>query len=177
MKEIRIHGRGGMGAVTSAQLLAVAAFKDGKQSQAFPFFGVARRGSPVEAYCRMDDDFIRRRQQIHHPDYVLVLDKSLLEYVDVLSGMKKDGAVIINSPRPLKLRTKEKVYHVDATGIAIDVFGKNLVNTPILGAFIKATGAVSLDSLLEAIDTKFEGKVAELNKKAIRMAYDACKVD
>ncbi|NOQ37398.1 pyruvate ferredoxin oxidoreductase subunit gamma [archaeon] len=174
MKEIRVHGRGGMGAVTSAQLLAIAAFKDGNMSQAFPFFGVARRGSPVEAYCRIDKDFIRVRQQVYKPDYVLILDKTLIGAIDVLKGIKKEGTVIINSAEKPKLKTKAKVYHVDASKIAIDIFGRNLVNTPILGAFIKATGEVSLDSLNKTIMEKFPKEIADKNIEAIRQAYEQC---
>ena len=174
MKEIRVHGRGGMGAVTSAQVLAIAAFKDGKQSQAFPFFGVARRGSPVEAYCRIDKNFIRMRQQVSEPDYVLILDKSLIDAVDVLKGVNKDSTIIINSAEKIKLKTKAKVFHVDASKIALDIFGRNLVNTPILGAFVKATGEISLDSLNRTITERFPEKIAKKNIEAIKRAYDAC---
>ncbi|MCK5234353.1 MAG: pyruvate ferredoxin oxidoreductase subunit gamma [Candidatus Aenigmarchaeota archaeon] len=174
MKEIRVHGRGGMGAVTSAQVLAIAAFKDGKMSQAFPFFGVARRGSPVEAYCRIDEKFIRVRQQVYKPDYVLILDKTLLGAVDVLKGLKPEGTVIINSAEKPDLKTEAKVYHVDATKIAIDIFGRNLVNTPILGAFVKATGEVSLDSITKTIQEKFPKEIADKNIEAIKRAYDGC---
>ncbi|MBW6461915.1 MAG: pyruvate ferredoxin oxidoreductase subunit gamma [DPANN group archaeon] len=174
MKEIRVHGRGGMGAVTSAQVLAIAAFKDGKQTQAFPFFGVARRGSPVEAYCRIDKNFIRVRQQVSEPDYVLILDKSLVDAVDVLKGVNKDSIIIINSAETIKLKTKAKVYHVDASKIALDIFGKNLVNTPILGAFVKATGEVSLDSLNKTIIERFSENIAKQNIEAIKRAYDEC---
>ncbi|MEA3229612.1 MAG: pyruvate ferredoxin oxidoreductase subunit gamma [archaeon] len=176
MKEIRIHGRGGMGAVSSAQILAIAAFKDGKESQAFPFFGVARRGSPVEAYCRIDKKCIRMRQQIHRPDYVLILDKSLTDAVDVLNGIKPKGIVIINSAVKPDLKTDAKIYHVDATKIALDIFGRNLVNTPILGAFVKATGEISLDSIIKTIKEKFPPEIAQKNIQAIKLAYEQCRI-
>lgn len=175
MKEIRIHGRGGMGAVTSAKLLAMAAFRDGKYSQAFPFFGVARTGSPVESFCRIGSRFIRLRQQVYEPDYIMVLDPTLIKDADVLAGLSPKGVAVVNSAERLRLGTKAKVKTVDASKIAIDIFGRNLVNTPILGAFVKATGEVSLESVLWAVREHFSGEIAEKNVKAIKMAYEQCR--
>jgi len=164
-----------MGAVTSAKLLASAAFKDGKSCQAFPFFGVDRRGSPVEAYCRIDDSFILVRQQVYTPDYVMILDKTLIGVVDVLAGLKEGGVIIVNSDVSVDFKSDAKVFRVDATKIAFDIFGKNLVNTPILGAFVKATGQVTFKSLIAAIKEHFKGDIADKNVEAVKRAYKECR--
>ncbi len=175
LKQIRIHGRGGQGAVTSAELLAIAAFKDGKQSQSFPFFGVARRGAPVMAFTRIDDKFIRLREQVTKPDYVMVLDPTLTESVDVADGISKDGMIIVNTsknPKALGIKTKAKIVTVDITKIALDIIGAPFVNTPMLGAFAKATGEVSLDSILTAIKEKMPEKIAGKNIDAAKKVYE-----
>lgn len=178
MKEIRIHGRGGQGSVTAAEMLSVAAFEDGKFSQAFPAFGVERRGAPVQAFTRISDSPIRLRSQIYAPDYVIVQDATLLETVDVASGIKEDGVIIINTtekPESLKLNTKARVMTVDATKVAMDVIGIPIVNTVLLGAFAGATGEINVESIKKAIRDRFSGKVAEKNSKAIQKAYDLIK--
>jgi pyruvate ferredoxin oxidoreductase gamma subunit len=178
MKEIRIHGRGGQGSVTAAELLAVAAFADGKFSQAFPAFGVERRGAPVQAFTRISDEPIRLRSQIYEPDYVIVQDPTLLEVVDVASGSKESGIIIINTeypPESFKLATKAKIMTVDATKIALDVIGRPIVNTVLLGAFAGATGEVDPASIKEAVQERFPGKVGERNAEAIQKAYDMIK--
>lgn len=176
MMEIRFHGRGGQGAVTAAELLAKAAFEDGKFCQAFPFFGVERRGAPVMAFTRIDDRFINLRQQVYEPDYVVVLDSSLLSVVDVTQGLKKRGKIIINSKkRAEELGLKGDIRVVDATKIALDVVGKPIVNTVMLGAFAKASGLVSLKAIQNAVQSRFPGKVGELNAKAVEEAYEALK--
>lgn len=170
MKEIRFHGRGGQGAVTAAEVLAVAAHKDGKFSQAFPFFGVERRGAPVMAFTRIDDKFIKTRQQVYEPDYVVVLDPTLVEAVDVLEGMKKDGMVILNTTKKPDLGVKVKT--VDATKIALEEIGKPFVNTPMLGALVKATGIVSIGSVVDTIKERYPGAMGEKNAKAIKRTYE-----
>lgn len=175
MKEIRIHGRGGQGSVTAAEMLSVAAFEDGKFSQAFPAFGVERRGAPVQAFTRISDVPIRLRSQIYAPDYVIVQDATLLETVDVASGIKDDGTIIINTketPEELKLETKAKVMTVDATKVAMEIIGRPIVNTVLLGAFAGATGEVNVESIKKAIKERFSGKVGEKNAEAIQKAYD-----
>ena len=175
MKEIRIHGRGGQGSVTAAEMLSVAAFEDGKFSQAFPAFGVERRGAPVQAFTRISDVPIRLRSQIYAPDYVIVQDATLLETVDVASGIKDDGTIIINTketPEELKLETKARVMTVDATKVAMEIIGRPIVNTVLLGAFAGATGEVNVDSIRKAIKERFSGKVGEKNAEAIQKAYD-----
>ncbi|AEF96888.1 pyruvate ferredoxin oxidoreductase subunit gamma [Methanotorris igneus] len=172
MIEIRFHGRGGQGAVTAAQILAKAAFYDGKYCQAFPFFGVERRGAPVMAFTRIDDKKIRLRCQIYEPDYVVVQDATLLDSVDVTSGLKNDGKVIINTVKDIKLGDYD-TYCIDATGIALDVLGVPIVNTTMLGAFAGVTGEVSIESLKKAIMETFPAKLGEKNAKAAEVAYEA----
>lgn len=174
MIEIRIHGRGGQGAVTASELLAVSAFKDGKFSQAFPSFGPERTGAPVEAYCRIDNQFISIRTHVYDPDYLLVLDESLLSVVDITKGLKKSGVIIINSEKKSSL--KFKTYTINATKIALDVLGKPIVNTAMLGAFAKASRLVSLKSIEEAIKERFPAELAKKNIEAIKQAYDETKV-
>jgi pyruvate ferredoxin oxidoreductase gamma subunit len=175
MKEIRIHGRGGQGSVTAAELLAVAAFADGKFSQAFPAFGVERRGAPVQAFTRMDDTQIRLRSQIYEPDFVIVQDPTLVEVVDVASGLKDDGMLIINSDfdaDKFNFDTKAKIMTVNATKIALDIIGRPIVNTVLLGAFAGATGEIEPESIMEAVKERFPGKIGERNAEAIMKAYE-----
>jgi len=178
MKEIRIHGRGGQGSVTAAEMISIAAFEDGKFSQAFPAFGVERRGAPVQAFTRISDSPIRLRSQIYTPDYVIVQDATLLETVDVASGIKDDGVIIVNTtekPENLKLDTKARVMTVDATKVAMDIIGFPIVNTILLGAFAGATGEINVESIKKAVKGRFSGKVAEKNAQAIQKAYELIK--
>jgi len=178
LKEIRIHGRGGQGGVTAAELLARAAFKEGKWVQAIPFFGAERRGAPVKAFARLSDKPILVRSQIYNPDYVIVLDSGLLSLVDVTEGLKKDGIVIVNTqkkPDELNLKQTRKAT-VDATGIALElqlvVSGLPVLNTTMLGAFAKATGEIKLESVLEAIRQVWSGAAGEKNAKGAALACE-----
>ncbi|MFH1234944.1 MAG: pyruvate ferredoxin oxidoreductase subunit gamma [Candidatus Diapherotrites archaeon] len=180
LKEVRIHGRGGQGAVTSSQILAITAFFDGKYCQAFPSFGVERRGAPVEAFTRISDKPIQIRQHVYEPDYVLVLDPTLMEVVDVTKGLKDDGILIINSdkkPEEFKLDTKAKVKTIDVTKTALEVIGKPFVNVAVLGAFAAITGEITLASINKAIDQEFaeKMKVGELNKKTAEKLFNMSK--
>jgi len=180
LKEIRIHGRGGQGAVTASQLLAIAAFHDKKYCQAFPSFGVERRGAPVEAFTRISDKPINIREHVYEPDYVIVLDPTLLASVDVCRGVKDNGIVIINSNKPaseFKLNTNAKVETIDMTAVAMDIIGKPFVNIASLGAFAAITNEVALGSVFKAIDQEFAHKkaIAELNKKAAEKLYKLFK--
>ena len=175
MIEIRFHGRGGQGAVTAAEILAKAAFEDGKYCQAFPFFGAERKGAPVMAFSRINNKPIRRRYQVYNPDYVIVLDETLLEAVDVLSGLKENGKVIINTIKDINLGENINSYSIDATGIALDVLGVPIVNTVMLGAFASITGVVSLDSVIKVTKETFPGKIGEKNAKAAEIAYEQIK--
>jgi pyruvate ferredoxin oxidoreductase gamma subunit len=175
MKEIRIHGRGGQGSVTAAELLAVAAFEDGKYSQAFPAFGVERRGAPVTAFVRLDDKPIRLRSQIYEPDYVIVQDATLVDVVDVARGTKPEGFILINtekSPEHFKMETKASIKTLDATKLAMDFIGKPIVNTTLIGAFAGVSGLIKPESIKNAVMERFPGKVGEKNAAAIQAAYD-----
>ncbi len=175
MLEIRFHGRGGQGAVTAAELLVGAALRDGLQGQAIPLFGAERRGAPVVAYARIGKD-IKVRSGIREPDVVVVLDSALIRLVDVYAGLKKNGIVLINSSKSedIKLPEGVKGYAVDASKIAVShglvLSGWPLVNTPILGALVKVTGVVSLNSLIEEIKARLPK--GELNAKAAVEAYE-----
>lgn len=175
MKEIRIHGRGGQGSVTAAELLAVAAFEDGKYSQAFPAFGVERRGAPVTAFVRLDDKPIRLRSQIYEPDYVIVQDVTLVDVVNVAAGTKPGGFILINtekSPESFTLDTKASIKTLDATKLAMDIIGKPIVNTILTGAFAGVSGLIRPESIKNAVMERFPGKVGEKNAAAIQAAYD-----
>lgn len=175
MKEIRIHGRGGQGSVTAAELLAVAAFEDKRFSQAFPAFGVERRGAPVMAFARISDKPIRIRSQVYEPDYVVVQDVTLLEVVDVARGLKPDGKMMINTDKTadgLNLKTEAAVITIDATRIAMEILGRPIVNTTMLGAFCGATKEVSLESINLAISERFKGDLGRKNQAAIKAAYE-----
>lgn len=178
MLEIRIHGRGGQGAVTAGELLAKTAGSEGKWSQSFPKFGVERRGAPVQSYCRISDERIKIHQELYEPDLVLVLDSGLLEAVDVTSGLKKGGKIIVNtkgSPDSLKLRGDFEVYTVDGTSIAMEKLGRPIVNTAMLGAFVKVTGAVDLEKLIGEVREHFGEKLGEKNAEAVRECYEKVK--
>ena len=178
LKEIRIHGRGGQGSVTAAELLAHAAFTEGKWVQAFPYFGAERRGAPVKAFARISDKPILVHSQIYSPDYVIVLDHVIYKVVDVTEGLKKDGIIILNSrKKPEEVGLKNcQVATVDATGIALElnllVAGLPVVNTSIVGAFAKATREVELTSVLKAVKDTWSGSAGEKNARAAELAYE-----
>jgi pyruvate ferredoxin oxidoreductase gamma subunit len=174
MIEIRFHGRGGQGAVTAAEILAKAAFEEGQYTQAFPSFGVERRGAPVTAFTRIDNEPIRRRYQVYSPEYVVVLDETLANVVDLTSGLKNDGEVLINTEHGVpSLKEKDiKTHEIDATGIALDIIGRNIVNTIMLGFLSAKTDLVSLDSIIKVVNDTFSGKVAENNVKATEYIYE-----
>lgn len=175
MKEIRIHGRGGQGAVLAAELLTIAAFEDNKYGQAFPAFGGERRGAPVQAFIRLDARPIRLRYRVTTPDWIIILDPTLLEVVDVMRGLRPDGLVVINSersPSSLPLTQDAWVCCIPATRIAMEILGQPLVNTAMLGAFSAATGAVSLAAVQNAFRHRFPGKLGEKNSQAAQAAYD-----
>jgi pyruvate ferredoxin oxidoreductase gamma subunit len=176
LKEIRIHGRGGQGAVTSSQVLAIAAFFDGKKSQAFPYFGVERTGAPVEAFARISNEQIFIRQHVYEPDFVLVLDSSLVNSADITKGLKKNGFVIVNSNKnPEMLGLKGfRAHCIDITKTALEVIGKPFVNIAALGAFAGLSKEVSLEALEKAIGQRFAGnpRISDLNKKACAKLFE-----
>ena len=180
MTEIRWHGRGGQGAVASAEMLAIAAIEEGKSAQAFPSFGPERRGAPVMAFTRVSDDFIYLRTGVTEPDVVVVLDPTVMSAVDVTSGLKDGGLVVANTSKHKKELAEEfgitaRLATVDADKIANEEIGRPITNTTMMGALVKATGLVELDSLAKQIENRFPG-VAEKNVKAMRRAYEETDV-
>jgi pyruvate ferredoxin oxidoreductase gamma subunit len=180
MLQIRIHGRGGQGVVTAAEMLSIAAFAQGRHAQAFPSFGSERTGAPVVAFCRIDDREIRLREPILAPDVLIVQDPTLLHQVDVFQGLQPDGYVLINSKRSFDALgvgeiaqrfRRERMLTVPATEIALKHLGRPLPNAVLLGGFAALAGLVTLDAVAHAIRAKFSGKVAEGNVAAATEAY------
>ena len=182
MFQVRIHGRGGQGVVSAAEMLSVAAFVEGRHAQAFPSFGSERMGAPVVAFCRMDDAEIRLREPVVRPDALLVQDTTLLHQVDLFSGLAPDGYVLINSGRSFaelgiedlarRLRA-DRIAIVPASELALKHVGRPLPNAALLGAFAALTGQVHIDSVRRAIRDKFPGKMGEANAEAASAAH-AC---
>jgi pyruvate ferredoxin oxidoreductase gamma subunit len=177
LRELRIHGRGGQGSVTAAELIAVAAFKSGVYSQAFPAFGVERRGAPVQAFVRFSNEKIRLRSQVYEPDYVIVQDSTLIKDVDVFSGMKSGGIILINTSGEIHATIPEgvRVIQIDATKIALDILGIPITNTTLMGAFAAASGEIKLESLKESVRERFSGSIADKNVAAAEKAYELVK--
>jgi len=180
MIEMRFHGRGGQGAVTSAELLARTAIHLGRYAQAFPSFGPERRGAPVVAFCRIDDRPIRLRTNVNHPDLVLVLDPSILRLVDVTAGLKEDGVIVSNTRfTGMEIRVELGILHaiatVDATRIALEELGVPITNTTMLGALLKADEIFPPAELTEALRARF-GRVSEKNIQALMRAYEETQV-
>lgn len=180
MYQIRIHGRGGQGVVTAAELIAIAAFGAGHEAQAFPAFGVERTGAPIEAFARIDNTAIRTREQIYNPDVLIIQDSSLIGTVDLSKGCSDKTIAIVNSSlskEELGLNLPlANIHVVDATKIALEILGKNIVNTVILGTFAKVNDSISLESLKGAIRQKFGNKdkaIIDKNIEAISRAYAA----
>jgi pyruvate ferredoxin oxidoreductase gamma subunit len=180
MFQVRIHGRGGQGVVTAAEMLSIAAFEEGRHAQAFPSFGSERTGAPVVAFCRIADKEIRLREPIMEPDALIIQDPTLLHQVDVFSGLKRDGYVLINTSKSLdelgvgeflKDWNPARVCIVPATEIAIKCVGRPVPNVPLLGGFAAISQLLKLESVIKAINDKFSGKVAEGNVAAATEAY------
>jgi 2-oxoacid:acceptor oxidoreductase gamma subunit (pyruvate/2-ketoisovalerate family) len=183
MIEIRFHGRGGQGAVIASKILASALFKEGKHAQAFPAFGAERRGAPVIAFTRFDKKIITRRSMVYAPDHVVVLDEPILEVVDVTAGLKENGWILINTPKPpsaFSRWAKFRVATVDANRIAqengLGSITSPVVNTVILGAFAKITGLVGVKAVLEGIQEYVPAK-AEANVAAAKAAYEQASAE
>lgn len=174
MKEIRIHARAGQGAITSAALLAEAYALMGKYAFAFPHFGAARIGAPMNAFLRVDDKPIRTRAKGMNPDYLIIVDPSLAKE-EIYQDCKPNAIGIVDSQKSIETK-KIKLYHLPASQIAMEVMKRPLGNTVLLGAFAKITGEISLESLLKAIDGRFSGKVKEYNIQLAKMGYEKCSV-
>lgn len=180
MFQVRIHGRGGQGVVTAAELLSVAAFAEGRHAQAFPSFGSERTGAPVMAFCRLSDRPIRLREPVLHPDALIIGDASLLHQIDVFDGLAPDGYVLLNSQRewdPLRGDGSEHRLHRDrvavlpATQLALRHVGRPVPNAALLGGFAALTGLISLRSVVDALRQRFTGAVADGNAAAATEAY------
>ena len=176
MVEIRLHGRGGQGAVTSAEITALAAIGTGKYAQAFPSFGPERRGAPVMAFIRVSENPIRTREKVYNPDIVVVLDPSLLGLVNVGAGLKPGGVVVVNTAKTAEevrklTGIKAKLALVDASRIAMETMGIPITNTTMIGAMLKATGLMAASDLAEPLKERF-GRIAEKNMASLKRAYD-----
>ncbi len=178
MKEFRIHGRGGQGSVVTAELLAIAAYENGYESQAFPYLGGGgeRRGAPVQAFARISKEKIRLKCQIESPHYVLVQDVSLLDTVDILKGIRQDGIVLLNTGKdPAELnwspQKKLRIYTFPATRIALEVLGKPIMNTSMIGALATMAEEITVASLQNAVRKKFPGELGDKNAEAVEIAY------
>ncbi|MGE5638543.1 MAG: 2-oxoacid:acceptor oxidoreductase family protein [Clostridia bacterium] len=178
MFQVRIHGRGGQGVVTAAEMLSIAAFREGRHAQAFPSFGSERTGAPVVAFCRIADREIRLREPILEPDAIIIQDPTLLHQVEVFSGLKAGGYVLLNTSRSFvelglgELVARSKTCAVPANELALKHVGRPVPNAALLGAFSALTGLLHLESVATAIETKFSGKVAAANIAAAREAYE-----
>jgi pyruvate ferredoxin oxidoreductase gamma subunit len=181
MIEVRFHGRGGQGAVTSAELIAQAAIDEGRYAQAFPLFGPERRGAPVVAFLRVSSSPIRIRSKVYEPDIVVVLDPTLLDIVDVSSGLKPKGTLILNSAKTMDQVRKDygfkgRLAVVDAGKIAMEEMKVPITNTTMLGALIRAAGISAMSAMDKPLDKRF-GKIAERNKKAMQRAFDETNIE
>jgi pyruvate ferredoxin oxidoreductase gamma subunit len=177
LRELRIHGRGGQGSVTAAELIAVAAFEGGVYVQAFPAFGVERRGAPVQAFVRFDDKKIRLRSQVYEPDYIIVQDSTLIKDVNVFQGVKKGGIAIVNTEKVPDYKVPEgvKLITIDATSIALKALGLPITNTSLMGAFAAATGEIKFSALEHALKSRFPKELAAKNIEAARQAFETVK--
>ncbi|MHA1143122.1 MAG: 2-oxoacid:acceptor oxidoreductase family protein [Candidatus Helarchaeota archaeon] len=182
--EIRWHGRGGQGTVTAANMVSAAAFADGyKGVQSIPLIGAERRGSAIQVFSRLSKETIRIHSQIQYPDIVVCIDPSLFaSYADmVMSGIKEDGILIVNSskkPEEINTDKKIKICTVDASGISVNLNlefgGAFVVNSPMLGAFVKGTGLIQLETLLSLLEKKWKGEWGARNIEAVKTAYEKC---
>jgi len=184
MFQIRIHGRGGQGVVTAAEMLSMAAFEEGRHAQAFPSFGSERTGAPVVAFCRIADHEIRLREPIMAPDALVIQDPTLLHQVDVFAGLKKDGYILINTSKSFEelgladyVRDwpADRLLSVPATDMARKHVGRPVPNGPLLGGFAAASGLIQLESVIKAIRSRFSGKIAEGNIAAATEAFNTVR--
>lgn len=185
MFEVRIHGRGGQGVVTAAELLSVAAFDEGRHAQAFPSFGSERTGAPVVSFCRFSDAAIRTREPVAEPDALIVQDPTLLHQVDLFAGLGRSGYVLINTGRDVgSLGLGElaeslepgRLVAVPASAIARELLGRPLPNAALLGGFAALTGRLRLASVVAAIEERFPGAAGEGNAAAARACFEHVRV-
>jgi pyruvate ferredoxin oxidoreductase gamma subunit len=173
MFQIRIHGRGGQGVVTAAEMLSIAAFLEKKYAQAFPSFGSERMGAPVTAFCRISTSEIRLREPVLEPNALIIQDKTVIEPSQAFEGVADGGFVLINSPVPISHNLgNATVKCIDATGIALEHVGRPIPNAVLLGSFAALTKKIKIESVIEAIKMKFSGVIAEKNVNAAGAAYE-----
>ncbi len=175
MKEIRIHARAGQGAITTASLLGYAYFAEGKYPYAFPHFGAARMGAPMNAFVRVDTKPVRLRSQIYNPNYVIIVDATLMRGYNCFSGLLDNGIAVVSGKEDLevpRLKPGQKVFVVPANDIALKTIGRPLGNTALIGAFAAATGELKLNTLIEVVKFKFSGKIQEGNIEAIKQGFE-----
>lgn len=186
MFQVRIHGRGGQGVVTAAEMLSIAAFEEGRHAQAFPSFGSERTGAPVVAFCRIADREIRLREPIMEPDAIIIQDSTLLHLVDVFAGLRKDSYLLINTSKSFAQLglgefvqgwTPGRLCTVAATETAVRHVGRPVPNVPLLAGFAAMSGIIRLESVIKAIGDKFSGKVAEGNIAAATEAYNEVRAE
>jgi len=184
MFQIRIHGRGGQGVVSAAEMLSVAAFEENQYALAFPSFGSERTGAPVVSYCRISEKIIRLREPIMEPDAIIIQDPTLLHQVEVFAGLKHDGYILINTNKNLaelgiaefiQNWHPERICTVSATELSMKHVGRHVPNVPLLGGFAAITGIIKIESVIKAINEKFKGKIAESNIAAATEAYEIVK--
>lgn len=180
--EIRFHGRGGQGAWTATQLLAMSALEEGKYAQSFPSFGPERAGAPMMAFVRISNAPINIHSDIYNPHSVVVLDPTLLDAVNVLEGILPDGKLIVNShetPSSIKakltLKSKQELWVVPATDIAMEILGREITSTAMVGALVKATSYVDLESVLKQVRKRFSGSIGEKNMVLIKRSFEEAK--
>lgn len=179
MLEVRFHGRGGQGAVTASRILATAFVNTGRYGASFPMFGFERRGAPVVAYGRFDEEPIRVKTAIYNPDVLVVLDPAQWDSPAVWEGLNSGGTLILNAQTPLeelKNENLKKACFVDANGIALDEIGIAMPNTCILGAFAAATGLIDLDSIVVGLEDYFEGNRLDGNVRCVRRGFEENKI-
>jgi pyruvate ferredoxin oxidoreductase gamma subunit len=178
MREIRIHARAGQGAITTAAILGKAYFLKGEYAYAFPHFGAARMGAPMNAFVRVDNKPVRIRSQIYEPDFVIVVDSSIMRAFNCLAGLREDGVAIVNQREGVQIpraKLKQKIYVVPANNIAQQTIGRPLGNTALLGAYAAATGEIDLETMQKAIQERFTGKIREGNMEAVKQGFDFIK--
>ncbi|MDP6882828.1 MAG: 2-oxoacid:acceptor oxidoreductase family protein [Rhodospirillales bacterium] len=182
MFQVRIHGRGGQGVVSAAEMLSIAAFEEGKHSQAVPSFGSERMGAPVVAYVRIDDKEIELREPVMEPDLLIIQDPTLFAAIDVFAGLREDGYLLVNTSKTVEQLGIAEVSNklpdahvaaVPATELAMRHLKRPTPNTVLLGAFTAVSSFIKLESVFKAIQRKFPGKVGEMNITAAQAAYDA----
>lgn len=179
MKEIRIHGRGGQGAVVAARIMVIAFVREGKWGSGFPTFGAERRGAPVMAFVRLDDRPVRERSRVYYPDCLVVIDPQLVRSTSIFDGIKRGGVLVLNAAEPVREKPHQNlgiIGFVDATKIGLEEVGMPITNTCMLGAFARTTGWVQLDSILSSLEEYFSGDILKKNQRCVERGFGETEV-